>query len=52
MQGACRFSRSWVLFVFVRDMLSYFFRATQRTKVIFQAFVVSSVVMLLAIPPP
>ncbi len=40
-----------VLFVFVRDMIGYFFRTTQATRVIFQAFVLSSAVTLLAIYP-
>lgn len=40
-----------VLFVFVRDMLGYFFRATGRTKLMFQAFVASSIATLVVIVP-
>lgn len=40
-----------VLFVFVRDMLGYFFRAIGRTKLLFQAFVASSAATLIAIVP-
>ena len=40
-----------VLFVFVRDVLSYFFRAVQQTQVTFQAFAVSSVITMIVMVP-
>ena len=40
-----------VLFVFIRDVLSYFFRAVQQTRVIFQAFAVSSVITMIVMIP-
>lgn len=40
-----------VAFIFVRDMAAHFFRATQRTGVIFRAFVASFIVSLALLGP-
>ena len=40
-----------VLFIFIRDLLGYFFRATQEVKIMFRAFALSMVVTLLLIVP-
>lgn len=49
--GCLRVFALVVLFVFVRDVLGYFFRAVQRTRFTFQAFAVSCAITVAAMIP-
>ena len=40
-----------VVFVFVRDLMSYFFRAAHQTQLTFQAFAVSSIITMVIMVP-
>ena len=49
--GCLRVFALVVLFVFVRDVLGYFFRASHRTRLTFQAFALSAAVTMAAMVP-